>query len=205
MTKSTLSPDLFLARRAARADGEAWDEIISLYGGKIYNLALSFAKSPGEAEDLTQEIFLKLYRNLQRYRGDVPLVAWALRLSRNLCIDHYRKVRAQRAAEVVPAGVLETFPSREDSHQQVEARERLRLVREVLAELPENLATVLLLRDMQGLAYDEVAAFLELPVGTLKSRLNRARKELVRRMRERLEPDLESGTVESAVRESKRC
>ncbi len=190
MPTTPSSPDLFLARRAARADGEAWDEIISLYGSKIYNLALSFAKNRGEAEDLTQEIFLKLYRNLERYRGDVPLVAWALRLSRNLCIDHYRQQRAQRTAEVLPASVLETLPARDDSFALARDRERRRLVREVLEELPENLATVLLLRDMQGLAYDEIAAFLELPVGTLKSRLNRARRELVGRVRRRLAKDV---------------
>jgi RNA polymerase sigma-70 factor (ECF subfamily) len=198
MTETSPNPDLFLARRASRADREAWEEIIARYGGRIYNLALSFAKNRSEAEDLTQEIFLKLYQNLERYQGNVPLVAWALRLSRNLCIDHYRSLRAQRSAEVVPAAILESLPAAEDSHQEIEAREHRRLVHEVLAELPENLATVLLLRDMQGLAYDEVAAFLELPLGTLKSRLNRARKELVYRMRQRLASPLVEAVEESA-------
>ena len=93
---STTSPDLFLARRAAAADAEAWDEIIERYGERIYNLAYRFTGRRAEAEDLTQDIFLKLYRNLDRYRGDVPLMAWALRLSRNSCIDHYRHHRTRR-------------------------------------------------------------------------------------------------------------
>ncbi len=87
LSPSASSPELFLARRAARAEAQAWDEIIERYGERIFNLAFRFTGNQAEAEDLTQEIFLKLYRNLDRYRGDVPLAAWALRLSRWLCID----------------------------------------------------------------------------------------------------------------------
>ncbi len=184
---SIASPDLFLARRAAAADPRAWDEIIERYGERIYNLALRFAGDPAEAEELTQDIFLKLYRNLDRYRGDVPLMAWALRLSRNQCIDHYRHHRARRQAETVSAAVLEHLPSSDDLESRSNRRERRRLVRQALAEMSETLASVVMLRDLQGLSYDEIATFFEVPVGTIKSRLNRARKELVRRVRERLE------------------
>ena len=184
---STTSPDLFLARRAAKADPGAWDEIIERYGERIYNLAYRFTGSPAEAEDLTQDIFLKLYRNLDRYRGDVPLMAWALRLSRNLCIDHYRHHRARRQAETVSDEVLRHLPSDDDLERRSQKRERRRLVQQVLAEMSESLASVVMLRDLQGLSYDEIATFFEVPVGTIKSRLNRARQELVRRVRERLE------------------
>ncbi len=184
---STPSPDLFLARRAASADAEAWDEIIERYGERIYNLAYRFTGNAAEAEDLTQDIFLKLYRNLDRYRGDVPLMAWALRLSRNLCIDHYRHHRARRQAETVSDEVLQHMPSGDDVEARSQKRERRRLVHQVLAEMSENLASVVMLRDLQGLSYDEIAAFFEVPVGTIKSRLSRARRELVRRVRERLE------------------
>ena len=90
-----------LARRAAAGHPEAWDELIELYGRRIYNVAYQFSASKEEAEDLTQEIFLKLYQSLSRYRGDVPLVAWALRLSRNLCIDLYRKTRREKKSTFV--------------------------------------------------------------------------------------------------------
>ncbi len=184
---STSSPDLFLARRAVRADPQAWDEIIERYGERIYNLAFRFTGNQAEAEDLTQDIFLKLYRNLDRYRGDVPLMAWALRLSRNLCIDHYRHHRARRQAETVSDEVLEHLPSGDDLERRSQKRERRRLVRQALAEMSESLASVVMLRDLQGLSYDEIATFFEVPVGTVKSRLNRARRELVRRVRDRLE------------------
>ena len=181
------SPELLLARRAARADPRAWDEIIELYGERIFNLALRFTRNQQEAEDLTQDIFLKLYRNLDRYRGDVPLVAWALRLSRNLCIDHYRHHRTRNRAETVSDEVLKHLPSNEDLERRSQRRERRRLVHQVLDEMSESLASVLMLRDLQGLSYEEIAGFFEVPVGTIKSRLNRGRKELVRRVEERLQ------------------
>ena len=183
------NPDLFLARRAAKGDPRAWQELIDLYGERIWNVCLRFAGGGTDAEDLTQEVFLKLYRQLGQYRGDVPLVAWALKLSRNLCIDHYRHHRLRTQSETtVSDEMLRHFPGDEDPHADLRDRERRRMVRETLAEMPEDLATVVLLRDLQGLAYDEVAAFLELPLGTVKSRLNRARRELVSRLEERLAP-----------------
>ncbi len=183
----TTSPDLFLARRAAAADPRAWDEIIDCYGERIFNLAYRFTGNRTEAEDLTQDIFLKLYRNLDRYRGDVPLIAWALRLSRNLCIDHYRHTRARRQAETVSDEVLRHMPSGDDVEHRSQKREHRRLIRRVLAEMSESLASVVMLRDLQGFSYIEIATFFEVPVGTIKSRLSRARRELVRRVEERLE------------------
>lgn len=184
---SATSPDLFLARRAASADPRAWDEIIELYGERIFNLAFRFTHNQQEAEDLTQDIFLKLYRNLDRYRGDVPLVAWALRLSRNLCIDHYRHHRTRNQAETVSEEVLKHVASDDDVERRSQRRERRRLVHQVLDEMSESLASVLMLRDLQGLSYEEIAGFFEVPVGTIKSRLNRGRKELVRRVEDRLQ------------------
>jgi len=176
------SPDLLLARRAARSDARAWDEIVDRFGERIFNLALRFAGNRPEAEDLTQEIFLKLYRQLHRYRGEVPLLAWALRLSRNLCIDHYRHHRTRKRVETASDEVLRQLPGGEDPRERNRVEEQRRLVHRVLAEMPETQATVVMLRDLQGLSYDEIAAFYEVPVGTIKSRLNRARRELVRRL-----------------------
>ncbi len=174
--------DLLLARRAAQAETAAWDEIVRRYGTRIYNLALSFAGDRTEAEDLTQEIFLKLYRNLRYYRGDTPLIAWALRLSRNLCIDLYRHNRTRQQAETQDDEILAMMPSHDDPHARVQAREQLHQVRRALASMPEAMAEILVLRDVQGLSYEEIAGMLALPDGTVKSRLNRARRELVLRL-----------------------
>jgi RNA polymerase sigma-70 factor, ECF subfamily len=184
----TKNPDFELARQAAMSDAAAWDHLIERYGGKIYNLANQFARTPAEAEDLTQEIFLKLYRNLDRYRGDVPLVAWTLRLSRNLCIEHYRRTRKERRAGQVPVEVLEDLASGDDPQAEAQRRLRLQTVHRAMAEMSRELALPVLLRDLQGFSYDEAAAALEIPMGTLKSRLVRARRELARRVAGLLEP-----------------
>ncbi|MEM1177902.1 MAG: sigma-70 family RNA polymerase sigma factor [Acidobacteriota bacterium] len=182
----TTHPDLLLARRAQKADDRAWDEIVARYGERIYNLALRFTGGRnGEAEDLTQDVFLKLYGHLGSYRGEVPLMAWALRLSRNLCVDYYRRHR-RRYQGTVGAEVLQFRSGDDDPLRDSWLQQRRELVHQTLAEMGEEQATVVMLRDLQGMAYDEVAHILELPVGTVKSRLNRARRELMSRVTEKL-------------------
>ena len=176
------NPDLFLARRAALGHADAWAELIERYGRRIFNIAFQFAGNRAEAEDLTQEIFLRLYRNLGRYRGDVPLAGWTLRLSRNLCVDHYRRTRTERRAVIVSEEVLKRQAGAGDTAARTERRERLRMVYQALEEMPEAFAEVLMLRDLQGLSYAEICTFLDLPDGTMKSRLRRARLELMRRI-----------------------
>jgi RNA polymerase sigma-70 factor (ECF subfamily) len=175
-------PDLLLARLAARGRTEAWEELLALYSERIYNLAFHFAGSAADAEDLTQEIFLRLYQNLRLYRGDVPLAAWALRLSRNLCIDHYRRTRRERRASVLSEEVLERMPAGDDPQAEAQRRQQLRTVYRELEAMPEDLAEVVLLRDLQGWSLEETAVWLEVPVGTVKSRLHRARLELAGRV-----------------------
>ena len=179
------NPDLFLARRAASGQPEAWDELIEKYGQRLYNLAYHFAGSAEEAEDVTQEIFLRLYQNLHRYTGEAPLAAWALRLSRNLCIDHYRRMRRDQRSYAVPDEILEQMPAAGDLQEELQRREELRAVYGALAELPEESAEVVLLRDLQGWTMDEIAVYLGVPLGTIKSRLHRARLGVAERVGDR--------------------
>lgn len=180
------NPDLLLARRAAAGQPQAWDELIERHGERLFNLALQFSASVEEAEDLTQEIFLRLYQSLRLYRGDCPLLGWALRLSRNLCIDHWRRVRRERLATAVSEEVLLQMPAADDPRARAQARQELRAVHEALADMPEELAEVVLLRDLQGWSVEETAACLEVPPGTVKSRLHRARLELAEKVTDRL-------------------
>lgn len=177
-------PDLLLARRATKNDPRAWEEIVALLGERIYNLALRFAGSPGEAEELTQDVFLRLYRSLGQYRGDVPLLAWSLRLSRNLCIDHWRHHQKRLATEAPGDELFDFLPGHSDTHRETEREEERRILHRALAGMSEILSTVIVLYDLEGLSYDEIAEFLEVPLGTVKSRLSRARSELVSRLDE---------------------
>lgn len=203
MMATTTSPELLLARRAAKADARAWDEIVARYGERIYNVAYRFSHNAADAEELTQDIFLKLYAKLHMYRGDVPLMAWALRLSRNVCIDHYRSHRLRLQARSVSEQQLMRLPSADDPHETSWHRQRRELVHRCLADMPEDQATVIMLRDLQGLSYDEVAHVLDVPSGTVKSRLNRARKELMERMREAL-ADITPSSAPYSTREARR-
>jgi RNA polymerase sigma-70 factor, ECF subfamily len=186
MLLSPPSPDLLLARRAAAGEATAWDEIVARHGARLFNLALQFAGSVPEAEDLTQEIFLRLYRQLSRYDGQAPLAGWAFRLSRNLCIDHYRRLRRERRAVAVADEVLAQVPAADDPGASAERRQQLRAVYAALAEMAEDAAEVVVLRDLQGWSLEETAASLGVPVGTVKSRLHRARLELAERVAARL-------------------
>ncbi|MFY9826974.1 MAG: RNA polymerase sigma factor [Thermoanaerobaculia bacterium] len=187
MSAPAPSPDLLLARRAAAGRADAWEELLTQYSERFYNLAVHFAGAGEDAEDLTQEICLRLYQNLRQYRGDVPLAAWALRLSRNLCIDRYRCARRERRTSAVSEEVLAQMPAGgEDPQTLALRRQQLRAVYQALEEMPEDAAEVVLLRDLQGWSLAETAAYLDLPVGTIKSRLHRARLELAGRVTARL-------------------
>ena len=103
------SHDLRLARRAAAGEPAAWREIVDRFGPRIHALALHFSRDAERAQDLTQEIFLRLFQNLGSFRGDVPLLAWTLRLSRNLCIDDYRRRRLERTFRFLPLETVDTL------------------------------------------------------------------------------------------------
>lgn len=188
MTPPATSPDLLLARRAAAGQSEAWETLVDLYGERIYNVALQFAVNPEEAEDLTQDIFLKLHRNLRRYRGDVPFAGWILRVSRNLCIDRYRSRRRERSQTVVSDEALQWIPATDDPEADAQRRRRYEVVHRALAEMDEEHAESVVLKDLQGWSLDEVAVYHDVPVGTVKSRLHRARRELAERVDVLLQP-----------------
>jgi RNA polymerase sigma-70 factor (ECF subfamily) len=201
MTAAVFPPDLLLARRAVAGQPEAWDEILRLYAEKIYNLALHFTGCRTEADDVTQEIFLRLYRNLRLYRGDVPLGAWALRLSRNVCIDHYRRSRREGRWSLVSEEILAVLPAEDDPLAEASHREQLATVYRALGDMNEDTALVIVLRDLQGLTLEEVAEQLGLPMGTVKSRLHRGRIELAERVAALLAPV----AVAAALPEVKSC
>jgi RNA polymerase sigma-70 factor, ECF subfamily len=176
------SHDLRLAHRAAAGEPAAWGEIVDRFGPRIHAIALHFSRDSERAQDLTQEIFLRLFQNLGSFRGDVPLLAWTLRLSRNLCIDDYRRRRMERAFRFLPLETIDTLRDASDPATLAQHRELLSQVEAALAELDPETALILTLRDLEGLSYRELEALLDLPSGTVKSRIHRGRRELMRRL-----------------------
>ena len=179
-----------LVRRARAGDGAAWEDIVSSYSRRIFNLAYRFTSSAEAAEDLTQEVFIRIYRTLDQYdakQGD--LSNWLMRLARNLIIDDYR--HRQRNPQNSMADTVDDHQYHlravgTSAHREMERKELAAQVQEGIDKLPEDLRTCVILRDIEELSYQEIVDVLKIPEGTVKSRINRGRIELakiLRRMR----------------------
>ena len=178
--------DKDLVERCRQGQDEAWRELVDRFGQKVYSVAYHFTLKREDAEELSQEIFLKIFENLHRYEGTFPLVAWVVSISRNLCIDRYRRLKREKSFRFVSdEAVAPLLTSSDDPAALALRKERTRMLFSALSEIPEDLAEILVLRDLDGLAYEEIGQALELPEGTVKSRLFRARAEVARRIRER--------------------
>lgn len=177
-----------LVERCRKGEDEAWRELVDTFGQKIFSVAYHFTLKREDAEELAQEIFLKIFENLHRYDGSFPLVAWIVSLSRNLCIDRYRRRKREKSFRFVSDdAVAPMLRSQDDPAADALKKERTKILFSALAEIPEDLAEILVLRDLDGLAYEEIGQALALPDGTVKSRLFRARTEVAKKIRERQE------------------
>jgi len=164
--------------RAKAGDPLAWEELVHATADHIYRMAVSFTRNRAEAEDLTQEVYLKIWQNLGSYVPGSSFRAWAYRVAHNLFVDHYRRTRKERQATWLDEEFLATLPGGDDPFTRTLRKQRLALAHKALQQLPEELAQLLLLRDFADWSYEELAAEFDLPLGTVKSRLNRARREL---------------------------
>lgn len=174
-----------LVLRCLRGDDFAWEEIVHGYARRIFNLCYRYTGRREESEDLTQEIFIRIYQNLKTFRSATgSFQNWAMRLSRNLIIDRYRQ--AKRCPQFEGSQELEgmnledeTKPSPQRRMEQAEAS---RFIAEALGSLsPENKEAIIL-RDLHGMGYHEMARVLGVPEGTVKSRINRGRLALARQL-----------------------
>ncbi len=183
-----------LVRRCVAGDPEAWQELVVSQHRRIYAICYRFTGSGTDAEDLTQDVFLKLYRNLASFdveRGSFQ--TWITTLARNLLVDHFRRTRLERASDSLDASfsgdddgtrVAERLPELTDSGPSPEAHAagmELRVrIQQALAQLSPELREAVILRDLEDMDYKEIAQVLRIPEGTVKSRINRGRGELAR-------------------------
>ena len=178
--------DRDLVDRCLEGDVAAWDVLVRTYWKRVFNIAYKFVGRYDEAEDLAQEIFVKLFKALPKYDRRAQFDTWLTRVSRNLCIDHYRRRRWEEerfADEIDPDTVPLDIPVLPPDAT-LEQRDQIAMVRRALAQLPPTHREALSLRDIHELSYQDIARRLQLPQGTVKSRINRARKELARHLRQ---------------------
>jgi RNA polymerase sigma-70 factor (ECF subfamily) len=180
-----------LVRRCIAVDAAAWEEIVQRYHRRIYNICYRFAGSAEDAQDLTQEVFIRMYRTLSTYdveRG--AFMTWLTTMTRNLLVDHFRKTRQDRLTDSLDAALSEhedALPLGEripDSgpppDSGIQSREARDTVHQALQKLSPELREAVILRDLQDMDYKEIAMVLKVPEGTVKSRINRGRAELGR-------------------------
>jgi RNA polymerase sigma-70 factor, ECF subfamily len=183
-----LSGDNKLVERCLQGDDYAWEAVVSSYGKRIYNLSYRYTHRRDEAEDLTQEILLRVYQNLKSYRTESgSFQNWILRVARNLIIDHYRQGR--RFPQTGGSEELETMNIRDEKipnpQRAAEQGEASQFLQGGLQALSPELKEAIVLRDLEGMAYGDMAELLNLPEGTVKSRINRGRLELAKLLMKR--------------------
>lgn len=182
-----LDTDYHLVERCLRGDDSAWEELVRTHTRRVYAVCYRFTGKDSEAQDLTQEVFLRVFRTISSFRsGEGTFGVWLMRLTRNLLIDHYRRGRKDRATDSIEdqLPVLEekvSMTSRTDGL--VAGREAGEILQGALEKLSPELRETLILRDLEEMEYREIAQTLQVPEGTVKSRLNRGRAELARILR----------------------
>jgi RNA polymerase sigma-70 factor (ECF subfamily) len=174
-----------LIEQCLKGDQAAWETVVRQNWRKVFNVAYKFVGKHDEAEDLTQDIFLKIFKALATFDRRANFQTWIVSISRNLCIDHYRSVRKERQtiAREVDTGDLQPASADRGPYQAAEHQDLRALLRQALQALPATLRTAVILRDLQELSYQEIADQLGLPEGTVKSRINRGRIELAHQLK----------------------
>ncbi len=179
-----MADDPQLVARCLGGEDAAWEELLRVHNRKIYNLCYRFTGRPSEAEDLTQEVFIKVFQTLTTYDAvQGSFSTWLNRVARNHLVDHYRRTHKERLTSSIEdeTGGLEDKPSAEEHPiARVESRERHEILQAALNRLSPDMREAVVLRDFQDLDYDEIAEVLGVPEGTVKSRINRGRLELAK-------------------------
>ncbi len=181
------SLDELLVERAKRGDVEAFEQLISQYQRKVYNFAYRQTGNHEDASDVAQEAFIRAYSSLPEFRGDSSFATWLFRIVNNACLDELRKRKRKRVTSLDEPLALEdgemdrqlaVADSDSSPEQALEREEIQRAVQQSINELDEEYRVVIVMRDIQGYSYNEIADTLGINLGTVKSRLNRARNAL---------------------------
>ncbi len=171
--------DRELIRLSQQRNGEAFGELVKRYKGKVFSLAYGITRDRAAADDLAQEVFIKAYFALPKFKFQSEFGTWLYRISVNHIKDYLRKNKARHLEVPLEELSEKAVATTDPSHEEVWTAEKRRaLVQAALARLPEKHRIILILRDIQGLSYEEISRILALSAGTVDSRLHRARKKL---------------------------
>jgi RNA polymerase sigma-70 factor (ECF subfamily) len=171
-----------IIEKLKQRDSEAWNMMINKYSKKVYNFALNFAGNREDASDITQDIFLKVYNNIDKFKEDRNFNSWLLKLSKNHCIDFWRKNKnAKKKVELDDNIRNETIHNAQQTPEDLIMKNNdINFLRGKLLLLPPDLRSLIIMRDIQDYSYQEISDNLNIPLGTTKSRINRARAKLAK-------------------------
>lgn len=175
-----------LMKLAARGDVSAFEELIFSHQKKVYNIAVNYTKNHDDALEISQEALIKAFRNIKNFKGDCSFSTWIFRITTNTCIDHYRKNSNISCIYIdgekdIEDGTGARYELKSDLSEPLTAylQKELRLgIRKALNSIPVELKTVVILRDIHGFCYEEISSIVGIPLGTIKSRISRARQFL---------------------------
>lgn len=169
-----------IVKKLKTGETEAWNMLVESFSKKVYNLALNFAGNKDDAADITQEIFLKIYNNIDKFEEERGFSSWVMKLSKNYCIDYWRKTKNSRQNVELDESLYTN--SVHDHALTPEAsliqQNDITYLRQKLQLLPPDLRSLIIMRDIQDYSYQEISENLDIPLGTTKSRINRARLKL---------------------------
>lgn len=189
-----MADDRELVTRCLAGGSAAWEELLQIHHRKIYNLCYRFTGNVTDAEDLTQEVFIKIFQTLRSFDpAQAQFSTWLNRVARNHLVDHYRRTRRDRANASLDDENEKLQPragAASEASARVEFRERREVLQAALLKLSPDMREVLILRDLQEMEYAEIVKVLGVPEGTVKSRINRGRLELARILKRMLNSEI---------------
>jgi RNA polymerase sigma-70 factor (ECF subfamily) len=178
------SPDLELILRFKSGDAAAFEDIVRAHQDRIYNLCRYLLRNEADAQDAAQDVFLKAFKGLKDFRPEASLYTWLYRIAVNTCIDRQRKpffrsfFRESGSGTGADAGLLELRSDEPSPERLVESRQISQQIQSALKRLSPKLRAAIVLKEIEGLSYEEIGGVLEISLGTVKSRISRAREEL---------------------------
>ncbi len=186
-TQTFMDPDQQLVERCLAGEENAWEDLVKVHTRRVYAICYRFTGSDHAAQDLTQDVFLRVFKSLRSYRlGEGSFAVWLSRLARNLLIDHYRRSKLERVTDSIE-GQLPMLEEKTSGSTRADSilagREASEVLQAGLQKLSPELREAVILRDLEEMEYKEIAQVLNVPEGTVKSRLNRGRAELGRVLR----------------------
>ncbi len=172
-----------LVEKVKKGDADVYEKIIQKYQSKVFGLIYNMTKNQNEIEDLAQEVFIKIYKNLGKFKGESSLYTWIYKITVNLCLDEMKKrknvIYLDEKIEVDDGEVNRELPSEDKSQEELyEEKELQEKLHNCINKLPEKQRVMIVLRDIKGFSYEEISKITDVKLGTVKSQINRARLKL---------------------------